>query len=209
MAIDLSQLWAAVGGSASPIGQFVQNPGLGPLARDVLLPWVLQLAPSIPSQWFEPHNLVQCEGGTGISCANRAMAPCAICGRYTCLHHSFLGSDASLVCHSCLWIAKQAVEEDQKRRRRDPTEARTKAKAENPRPPPGPGVHKAKDLSWAWDTLGLKPGSTHAEIREKYRLLLVKYHPDKARSEAAKARAHERYVAVRSAYDALAAELKL
>lgn len=114
-------------------------------------------------------------------CRSPAVAPCCVCGQTCCLEHVFVGHQQA-VCAACVATAR-AVQ-------RKP--AAPAAEAEPP-------LTRAAALK----TLGLKDGADQQAIKDRYRQLAKRHHPDRAKHEADRAKRENRMKAINRAFQFL------
>lgn len=164
--------------------------------RDELLPWIKHLVESAAVHWLPYLSsgrscAVPTQAGSPLPCRRSAIAPCSACERPCCLQHAAVDQHGGAICYVCVGEIMRVH------------------RARQGAPPPGPNADRqphvppdAQELriKQALKVLGLKRGSSWAEIKQTHRKLSAKLHPDRQRNEAAKVRAEERFKAVQSAY---------
>lgn len=124
------------------------------------------------------------------ACPHPAVGKCELCKEASCLAHSAVLPNGSVVCMACLARCGKIFFEQQAKRGADAATETERAGRE-------------KDLQ----VLGLSPtpAPTPAEIRSAFRRAAAKWHPDKfnTASEADKNEAKARYARIEHAYQGL------
>ncbi len=155
------------------VGRFVGN------ATTKWLPFYVTLAPC---------HVKHLREGVPFPCTNHAIGRCVSCKGATCLHHAFVDGHGDAICYPC---AVRAVSSGFSHQAAPPPGGA---------PPPMPEAVRAERIKAALKVLGLKPGAPIEQVRKKHRELAAKYHPDRARSAAAKEKAQGACAAVNAAF---------
>ncbi len=103
---------------------------------------------------------------------------------------------AEAICFECVVAAARA------RGRPQPSQPHQEQRQAPPPQRPGP---KREEIEAALKTIGLDTTATWEEVESAYKKLLVRYHPDRKRTEVGKEKAEAKFKKVRSAYDTLKA----
>jgi hypothetical protein len=152
--------------------------------------WVTRLSGAALGRWAPIVALGRAcdtplvQGGHAVRCGHPAVVQCMACGRLTCLGHALIDQTGSALCHVCTSRAVMAAR----------GMAPSAPQPEPPPPPPPPprdshGPEKAEDkLRKAYETLGLAPGCTDAQLAKGLRETLARYHPDRVQEPEEKAR---------------------
>lgn len=185
------------------VGRVVLDP-VEQAATQRLIEWVTRVQAKAPGKWHPPHVVATCDVvGRAGACTNRAEGRCAVCGRNVCMPHAAISMDADLVCAACCSYARQHAP----RFEHPPEDAPPRNPWEDPRasrqqqqPPPKEPIDPA-ELRAAYKTLGVDPDVSDDDLKRRLRELQVKFHPDRAKSPAAKAKAEERFKKVGLAHD--------
>lgn len=156
------------------------------LLTGVLLPWAMDIARSAPSRWLLPANVPpRCwQEDRNAVCGLFAVGGCHICGRPVCLGHSLVSSDATIVCWTCVRIARQHAK---------PWKPPAQVSAGSP----------AEALAWAYDLLGVNEDASAQEVKSAFKKRIAKFHPDTA-PKGDDGKAHGDLVrTLKRAYDAI------
>lgn len=109
-------------------------------------------------------------------CEAQALVPCAACGKTYCLGHVLVSYHAEGICEPC---ALRFVSQERKR-------------------------VTTKDLvAEALKALRLDGDADWDEVRDAYRSMAAKHHPDKQRNAAGRAKAEKRMKEINAAYATL------
>jgi hypothetical protein len=133
------------------------------ILTNVLLPWAADIAVQAPTRWLLPANVPPrcCQEDRNTVCELFAVGGCHICGRPVCLGHALVSSDATLVCWTCVRLARQYAKPW-----KPPVGAATGGSAEN--------------LAWAYDLLGVTEDSSEKELKSAFKKKVAEFHPDTA-----------------------------
>jgi hypothetical protein len=168
----------------------------GPVHRRIwveLGPWLRALTVEAAPKWLGrlgaelPCHVVATE--QHLRCTRHAVALCMLCGRATCLEHSFIDRAGEAICYVCATAALHS------RSVHNPPKV----------PQTGPSV---RDIAWARRQLKVDEDATAAELHTAHRRQSAHWHPDRYRSEREKANAERRFKDVQRAFDILQNELK-
>ena len=121
-----------------------------------------------------------------------SLGDCMVCGAKCCLAHSHISYRAEMVCDECI-REMLGTKEDEKAARRT-ERARAKAQRQTKAP------NADEQLVAALKTLECKRGAPWEDIHMSYKRLTLKHHPDRAKSEATRAKAEEKLKTINSAY---------
>jgi hypothetical protein len=124
-------------------------------------------------------------------CNRASFGLCDGCGEPTCLHHGRISREADILCQRCVRTLLGA--------RMPPKKKPGRAKAPPPRQPRVP--HDPERLE-ALRELGLTPSASWHDVRERFRELTSKWHPDKATPHLRKD-FEERFKRMTAAYEVL------
>ena len=128
------------------------------------------------------------------SCSEIALGDCIVCGRRCCLAHASLSFRAEMICDEC--VKGLAGTKDQEKWNRQAEKQRRRAQRATAKP----GMKDTDPIIAALKVLKLQPGASWDEVHSQYRLLALKYHPDRARD---KEKAERRLKAINGAYATL------
>lgn len=142
---------------------------------DQLLQWGSLLARNAASRWG-PYALKPMFCASP-KCSAQALVPCAACGKPYCLAHALVSYHAEGICEPC------AMEFVAMKRRRGPSPEEL--------------------IAEALKTLRLPKSSDWEDVRVAYRAMAAKHHPDKQKTEAARAKAEKRMKEINAAYAVL------
>lgn len=146
---------------------------------DQLLQWGSLLARNAPARWGQ--QALKPTFCAVAKCEAQALVPCAACGKAYCLAHVLVSYHAEGICEPC------ALEFVAMKRKRTTTD----------------------DLvAEAYKTLRVPKTSDWDDLRAAYRSLAAKHHPDKQKTEAARAKAEKRMKEINAAYAALKLHLQ-
>jgi len=168
-----------------------------PLLRSVLA-WVARLQAQMQLRWRPIlASGIRCAiarqaDGRLATCPSPAIGACTFCRAPVCLGHSFVDGDATVLCFGCVGRAAKALGVDSARAEIPPHHHHGAAFAEGVR------ERRAKRKA-ALKTLGLRDPASIEEIKEAFRDLMKKHHPDRA-PEGKKEEAAERVKAITEAY---------
>jgi len=158
-----------------------------PLMRSVLI-WVSTVQTHVVERW-QPivASGIRCAlrpklpDGRFASCPEPAIGACGFCSAPTCLGHAMIDSQANILCYKCLAeAAKRMGAPPREAAGAPPGAARADAAEER--------AQRRKCLH----VLGLADPVTDEEIKDEFRALMRKHHPDRApahRQEAARKKA--------------------
>ena len=168
----------------------------GPVHRRIwveLGPWLRSLTVEAAPKWLSrlgaelPCHVI--EADLRRPCARHAVALCMLCGRSTCLEHSFIDRAGEAICYVCASIAlgqsrghAQAAHQHQHQERIDP---RT----------------DERELVWARRTLKITAQATLDEAHARHRKLSAQWHPDRYTTDKQKADAERRFKDIQRAWD--------
>lgn len=153
----------------------------------LMLVWVERVQVRAFDKWYPPQAVRVCQvSSKSASCRAVAIGPCACCGRPVCLRHAMVSADADLLCAPCFAVA------------------RTHAKPYQPEPEPAP-IPSNTELEEAYRTLRMTEDATNEELKKSYRDLSFKNHPDRKKSDSAKANASARFKEIQTAWGTIAA----
>jgi hypothetical protein len=169
-----------------------------PLVRSVLI-WFGTLQGNLVHRWAAfAMSGVRCslrpldpQTQRFVVCGQAAIGPCKFCQQAVCLHHVMLSEMAEIVCFKCMADVEQFM--------RQRHAGATPAKA-----PDDEAVLRKKYLR----VLGLKDPTTWDEVREEYRRLAHKHHPDRATTPAKREVATRKLVELNAAHEWLRARLE-
>ena len=181
------------------VGRVVLDPNEQAVTQR-LIEWVTRVQDKAPSKWHSPHVAATCDVvGRNGSCPNRAEGRCAVCGRNVCLPHAAVSMDADLVCAACCSYARQHAP----RFERPPEDAPPNAWAPGgQRPPPQqPQEIDPRAVAEAYRTLGVDPDVSQEDLDKRVKELRVKHHPDRVKTDKAKANAEAKFKKIGQAYD--------
>lgn len=162
---------------------------------DELGPWMGQFTQAAAAKWLpfladgHPCKVPVLRSGVDFPCTNHAIGPCDACGRPACIHHAMVDQHGGIGCYLCMAEVMRA------KRGKIPPPADSAD-----RRPPVPDEVAQMRVRRALGLLGLADGATWEAIKRRHRKLLAEHHPDKQRTEAAKAAAERRYKEVSEAY---------
>jgi transposase InsO family protein len=186
-------------------GTFAGGTPEGPKnAWQALSSWGQDFTRNASTVWLPKLVLgIPCDlSARGHRCPNAAAATCVICGSPVCLEHCFVSRAAEVACFVCI---HRSVSDFSGRSPGvgSPPPPREKPPPKNDPPPPPRAVDPTLTLRLrsARKLLGVKPGTPRAELDQRYKKLLATWHPDRHPQD--RARAEERFKAIRSAYDLL------
>ena len=128
-------------------------------------------------------------------CSELGVVDCQVCGARTCLAHSFVNHKAEAVCFECV-SGVVGTKVDQKRMREQQKFRRRAEKATRK-----PGADER--LVVALKELGLEKGAAYEDVKAAHRYLVLKHHPDRVKSDAAKERAGEKLKKINAAFAVL------
>lgn len=180
------------------LGQAAQSVGIGDPAFERSFHFLAQLQTQAFGPWVQvARSGIGCSvrfrtpDGKVIPCRNAAMGACAVCGNPVCCEHVFAASTGEAVCRACVHHAasqfKQARSPDDVLRTPDVDDKR---------------LRKAY-----LKRLGLVGSPAAEEIREAYKRMAAKHHPDRF-PEQKKRQAHERFIKLGEARDWLLERLQ-
>lgn len=142
---------------------------------DQLLQWGSLLTRNAAARWGQQAlRPVFCSVD---KCDAQALVPCAACEKVYCLGHVLVSYHAEGICEPC------ALEFVAMKRKR------------------GPSTQEL--VSEALKTLRLPKSADWEDIREAYRAMVTKHHPDKQKTDAARERAEKRMKEINAAYAVL------
>lgn len=160
------------------------------LAR--LLQWTAQIQMHALGRWRAvAMSGVRCEQPVGRvgeaphKCGEPAIGACQLCLGTTCLEHAVVASTGNFACAQCMAAMEELVREKRGVRARQSAWWASPPRAEQA-PPPGapPGAAPAESEGQIRErhlkTLGLTDPVTDAEVREQFRTLAKRHHPDRA-----------------------------
>jgi DnaJ-domain-containing protein 1 len=156
----------------------------------------------------------------GLRCRSAATGECAICHEPFCIPHAMHSVDldnSDMVCLLCINEYAELVKKQgrpnraQEQRATQPAWAGIGGRAARVRPGPAPRVNppppSPPDLESlrraAFAVMGLDPGASEEEIKAAFKALAKKHHPDRHRSEEAKAKATKRFIEIKTAFEFL------
>lgn len=162
------------------------GPGFsGRLWRE-LQPWLAQLSQHAAGKWVPrltfgfPCQIPNYQAGVPVGpCQHHAITTCDVCQKPCCLHHARIDSLGDGICYLCVAAAVR------------------RARGE-----PEPTV----DLGWARKQLRVKVDASWEEVRAAHRKLSAIHHPDKQRTDKAKAKAEAKFKDIQKAFDMLKTE---
>lgn len=184
------------------------------LAR--LLQWTAQVQMHALSRWrtvaasgLRCRQPVGAAGGPPHECLEPAIGACQLCQGETCLEHAVVAATGNFACAQCMAAMEELVREKRGAGARQSAWWATPPRAAEPPPGAWPGsppngappeederVVRARHLS----TLGLVDPVTEDEVREQYRALAKKHHPDRA-SASNRQDSERRLKKINAAYD--------
>ena len=166
---------------------------------DELGPWMASFTQTAAAKWLpylaDAHHckVPVLRSGVEFPCTNHAIGPCDCCGRPTCIHHGMVDQHGGIACYLCV------AETMRLKRGRIPPPQAVPTDRDDRRPPVPPNLAQER-VKRALAVLGLKPGVRWEEVEKRKRKLLADNHPDKQRTEPAKASAETRYKAISEAF---------
>lgn len=128
-------------------------------------------------------------------CPQVSVGDCMVCGAKCCLAHSHISHRAEMVCDECVRSMLGTKEAEKRARAQERFHRRAQQQTRAP--------DADEQLVAALKVLGLKRGASWEEIHQAYRRLSLEHHPDRARTEKAKAKAGEKLKAINVAYTIL------
>lgn len=163
-------------------------PGAGERVMTQLRPWFTRLASNALPRWLPalvvgtPCHIGVLEGTTTRRCANHAVGNCGLCGRASCLSHSFVNELGEVVCFVCVVHYKGQG-------------------APPPPPPPNAGNPRsaAPTVAQARKTLGVSKDASWEDVVRAYKRRVLKTHPDRGGTE-------EKFRKVQEAFETLKEE---
>lgn len=166
-------------------GQLTEDPFLAQIAT-----WMKSIqATAVQRWWMVSRSGIQCSQ----RCGNPAISACTICNMPTCLTHAGIMADGSVFCTECIMAA---IPED----RRPPPR-----QAQPPKKPPEKNLRQLTDMHLR--VLGLKEPSSIEEIKQSFKQLALKYHPDRAQN-GKKESATKKFLQVKESYEWLVANYR-
>lgn len=140
-------------------------------------------------------SLAQRHGNVIAPCADPAVTGCETCGKPVCLGHALVGIEGKAICLQCVVAFQHVVREHV-------------AKHGNQEPPPPTPIDpkiRAEKRKVHLRTLGLKDPATAEEIKDAFRKLAAKWHPDRAEASKKEA-AEKKFKEINAAYQYLSSE---
>jgi hypothetical protein len=130
-------------------------------------------------------------------CGRQGIGKCVLCEQLVCLRHAAVGFDATVICETCLDDYAETIKGKAKDRPQDQA-------------PPPPADDEATKRKAAFTTLGLTDDSTWEEVRQEYRDLVKKFHPDKhaTKTAAQRKKAEQKMAEINAAYTYLERVMK-
>jgi len=125
-------------------------------------------------------------------CSELGLLDCQVCGARVCLAHAFVSHQAHAICHDCVRGVTGTKEEQ--RRARAAQHRQQKAERATRRP------DADEQLVAALKELGLERGAAWEDVKAAHRYLVLKHHPDRAKSQSAKEKANEKLTKINAAY---------
>jgi hypothetical protein len=202
----LDDVAAALGSGLT--NQSFRGVGYEPVWRQ-LKPWLAKISSAGVLKWLPsassntPCAVPHYENGRPSGpCSFSALGTCLICGRPTCLHHSFVDSNGEQICYICASTMR---------------DLQTNLHPNNASHVSSSGSfydhaeqvnqeddydHYPEDLTnqkvaESYLCLGLQQGASLESIRSQHRKLSAQYHPDKATGDK------ERFIKIQNAFDTL------
>lgn len=155
-------------------------------------PWVSRMVTQAVPRWLaEAAQTTQCavpemrRGAYVGPCVLSGVASCDVCGRSVCLNHARVDQFGDAICYLCVAEAVQRS-------------GRTWTDARDRKPAPSPS-----EVAQACAVLEVDESADLDAIKTAHRKQSAKWHPDKHRTPAAKAKAEARFKAVQHAFDVL------
>ncbi|GAG52498.1 unnamed protein product, partial [marine sediment metagenome] len=122
--------------------------------------------------------------GERADCGSPAIGACMVCGKTVCIGHALV-SPEHIICLGCAYTAKQALPSIPKPPTGDPYQAQRPPWEAPPSSPFGfvdkPEEDDLRRTHLA--TLGLDESADAAAVKDAYRKLAQKHHPDRAKGE--------------------------
>jgi hypothetical protein len=128
-------------------------------------------------------------------CGQLSLGDCLVCGAKCCLAHAHVSHQAEMICHEC--VESQIGSREAEKQARRTERARQKAQRATKTP------NADEQLVAALKTLECKRGAEWDDIHMSYKRLILKYHPDRAKSDSARAKAEEKLKSINAAYTLL------
>ncbi len=155
-------------------GHFVQEVDTGNPVADKYTRWIGKLLQNV-SRWTTISSAgikctVQLKDAFGIhSCGASAIGSCFVCGSPVCFSHAMIGTqDGNLICLGCVHVAKQSIED-----------LRQKIHDKNREVPNTQVIDKTEEIKKNLKTLGLSDSPSVDDIKQAYKNLAFKNHPDR------------------------------
>jgi len=204
--------------TAGQFATFMQQsaPGVPERVWREVAPWLQHLVSRAPLLWIPIISSgFECEvlypdrrSPTGwVGCSNRAVTVCDCCGHRACLHHCRIDANGEAICFECVALARQAASEhprhppksDPRRPNQDDYPPGAQGRQQTP-----PGVKKPEmTQKQALRVLGLTAEADEDAIRTAHKRLSFEWHPDRHKTDAAKARAEAKFKQIQVAFRVL------
>jgi hypothetical protein len=143
-------------------------------------------------------------------CTNHALCTCDVCGKSACLDHCRVDQFGDAICYLCVIDAIQSRAASGQPgpadrgpagwERDDVYEQRHAPGNGAGRRPPAPDEAAVRA---AYRMLGVKRSATGEELRSALKAKLGRWHPDKFKSDAQKARAEQRFKEIQAAFEVI------
>lgn len=139
-----------------------------------------------------PQNILQPRRCTMDNCEAIGVAPCRVCGEWTCLAHSHVSHTGDIVCNQCV---RDMIEQRAKERR-----ASSGGDAWQGAPKKGGG---RMTPAQAFRVLDIKPGVSWDEVKKAWRKKAAQNHPDHEQDDKKRAKVEARAKRINEAFEVL------
>ncbi len=187
MPLDLRSLVDAVSHGVSSLGQAPE--GAAAKLWEETRGWIGRFFTNATDKWIatysrqEPCAVKVLRNGVPFPCPGFSVLTCDACEKPTCIHHARVDQHGDGTCYHCI---------------ADVISIKRSARVTGHKAPPGqdPGAPppdvRDEIVRRALAVLGLKPGASWEEVRAAHRKRAAAAHPDRARTEAERAKSEEK-----------------